>query len=66
MVITRGGDSNSSYGSGSGSGIEPIDERLRMFIAAKVTCGIVDATKAMFGTIKEGIMELLDERIRAF
>ena len=51
-----------SYGSGSGSSssIEPIDKRPCDFTAAVVTRGIVDATPILFGTTKEGIIELMD------
>ena len=45
---------------------KPIDGRLLEFIAVEVTRSIVDATPVMFGTIKEGIMELLDDRLGAF
>ena len=60
MVSTRGG----AFGSGSGDGDEPIDERLYEFITSEITHGIMEATTMIFGTINEGIMELLDERIR--
>ena len=60
-MITRGGS-----GSGSSSGTEPINERICELILVEVTCGILDATSMLFGTIKEGIMELMDERLRKF
>ena len=64
-MITRGGSSSGSR-SGSGFGIESIDKCLHEFISAEVTRGILDATHVMFGTIKEGILELMDERLRTF
>ena len=57
MVVTRGG------GSGSCSGLEPIDERLCELIVAAINLGIFDGTAVMFGTINEGIMDLMDERL---
>lgn len=32
----------------------------------EITHSILDATLVMCGTIKEGVMELLDDRIRVF
>lgn len=62
MSHCRGGF---GYGLGSGSGDEMNDERIRDFVSSKITHGILDATPVIFGTIKEGIMELLDERFGA-
>ena len=53
-------------GSGFGSVVEPINERLCKFILAEVTHGILDATLVFVVTIKEGIMELMDEWLRYF
>ena len=61
MVSTRGG----AYGSGSDAGAASIDERLRKFITYEITHGIMESTPVIFDTIKEGIMELLDERLGA-
>ena len=63
-MSTRGG----GFGSGSSvaSGVDPIDKRIHEFVLFKITRGILDATHVMFGTIKEGIMKLLDEHIGAF
>ena len=58
-MITWGGS-----GSSSGSGTEPIDEDLWEFILAEVTRGILDATPVLFDTIKEGIMKLMDDRLK--
>ena len=70
MVMTRLGPDGSGSGSGSeaGSGgpTDGIDERLRELIAAKVTKGILDATPVIFGAVKDGMMEIMEERLRAF
>nr|KAJ0188621.1 hypothetical protein LSAT_V11C900471890 [Lactuca sativa] len=63
-MITRGTGSGS--GSGSGSGTDPMDERLHDLITAEVTHCILDANLVIFGTVKEGIIEIMDERIRSF
>ena len=60
-MITRGGSRSSS-----GSGAEPVDERLCKFISAEVTHGILDATPVLFDTIKEGILKLMNERHKTF
>lgn len=66
-MITRGCfGSCSGSGSGSNSGTKLIDERLGEFISAEVTCDILGATLVMLGTIKEWIIELMDERLRSF
>ena len=70
MVVTRHGAGGSRSGSGSESGLgddtELIDERLGKLIAAEVTRDIRDATLVIFGTIKEGIMEIMEEQLRSF
>ena len=70
MVVTQfgAGGSASGLGSGAGSGdtTEPIDERLSELIAIEVTRCILDATSVIFRTVKEGMMEIMEERIRAF
>ena len=53
-------------GSGSGSGTEQLEERMREFVSAEITRGILDQTPVIFGTVKEGILEILDERLGAF
>ena len=64
-MVTRGGSGlGSGSRSGSGSGAEPIDERLRDLIATEVTHDILDATPMIFGTIKEGIMEIMEEWLK--
>ena len=57
MVPTQRGAS----GSGSGTGVEPIDARFCEFITSEMTYSIMEATPMIFGTVKERIMELLDE-----
>ena len=64
VMSTCGGGSGSS--SGSGSGVEPTDERICKFVSSEINRGILDVTLVMFGTIKEGIMEILDECHMAF
>ena len=70
MVVTRFGAGGSGSGSGSenGSGdtTDSIDERLCELIAAEVTKGILDATPVIFGAVKEGIMEIMEKRLRSF
>ena len=60
----------STRGRGSGSGLclgaDLIDERIHKFVTFEITRGILDVTHVMFGIIKEGIMELLDEQLGAF
>ena len=53
-------------GSGSGLGVRQLDDQTREFISSEITCSILDQTPVIFGTIKEGILELLDERLSAF
>ena len=68
MVVLRPRPTVGSSGeeSGSTSGSEPVDERLREFFASEITRGIPDATQVIFGSIKEGIIELMEDRLRAF
>ena len=39
---------------------------MRKFISAKITRSILDQTPVIFGTVKEEILEMLDERLGAF
>ena len=66
MVMTRHGVGGSGFGSGSATGSEPIDEGLREFVASEITRGILDVTHVMFESIKEGIMDLMEERLQIF
>ena len=64
-MVTRGG-SCPGQGSGLGSRVGPLDDWMRELISSEITRIILDQTPMIFGTIKEGIMENLDERIGAF
>ena len=61
-----GSGSGSASGAGSGDTPDMIDERLCELIAVEVTRGIPDATPIIFGMIKEGMMEIMEERLKAF
>ena len=56
----------SGSGAGSGDTTDVIDERLHELVASEVTRGILDATPVIFGTVKEGIMEIMEERLKSF
>ena len=43
-----------------------IGERPCDLITTEVTRGLLDATPMIFGTIKEGIIEIMEERLRSF
>ena len=43
-----------------------MDKQTRKFISSEITRNILDQTPVIFGTIKEGILEILDERLSAF
>lgn len=70
MVITRhgagGSGSGSGSGLGSGAGSEQVDEGLRKFIASEITRGILESTPIIFRSIKEGIIELMEDHLQAF
>ena len=68
MVVLRQRPVVGSLGEGSGSGLgsKPIHERLREFIASEITRGILESTPIIFGSLKEGIVELMEDRLRAF
>ena len=66
MVMTRHGAGGSGSGSCSGTGSDPIDDGLREFIASKITRGILEMTLVIFGSIKEGIIELMEDCHREF
>lgn len=55
-----------AFGFGSGSGVEAINERLHGFITSEITRGIMKATSIIFGTINDGMMELLKNHLGAF
>ena len=39
---------------------------MREFISTEIICSILDQTPVIFGAVKEGILEILDERLGAF
>ena len=43
-------------------GAEPINIRRRDLIVVEVTRGILDASPVIFGTVKVGIMEIMEEQ----
>lgn len=51
---------------GSGVGVGPIDEPMRELISPKDTHNILKWTPMIFGSIKQGNLELLDCRLGAF
>lgn len=70
MVVTHFGagalGSGPGFEAGSGDTTDVIDERMHKLIAAEVTRGILDASPVIFGMVKEGIMEIMEERLRSF
>ena len=67
MLCTRPvGSSGTGEGPGSGFGARQLDEHMREFISSKITRNIIDQTPMIFRTVKEGILEILDERLGAF
>ena len=65
MVVTQG-CCCPSEGSSSGYGVGPFDDHMQEFFLLEITRSILEQTPVIFGTIKEGIMEVLDERLGAF
>ena len=69
-MVTLRGRPVGSFGAGeglcSGFGAEQLDGQIREFISSEVTHCILKQTPVIFGTIKEVILELLDERLSAF
>lgn len=63
MVVTTKG---SGFGSGLGADAELIDKRIHEFIMSETTSRVLDTIPMMFDTIKDGIIELLDERLGVF
>ena len=66
MVVTRHRTGGSGFGSGSGMSTEPIDERLCEFVTSEVTRSILDVTPVMFGSIKDVIIELIEDQLRIY
>lgn len=63
MTATRGG---SGSGSGSSSRAGCIDDQMWEIISSEIKCSILEQNLVIFGTIKKGIMEILDECMGAF
>ena len=66
MMNTQEGGYGYGYGSRSGACAHSIIDQMREFISSKFTCGILEQTPVIFGMIKEGIREILDEHLGAF
>ena len=66
VMTTQEGGPVFGSGSGSGVGIELISEQMWEFISSEITRGILEQTLVIFGSIKEGILEILDERFGTF
>ena len=69
-LFQNGGDTSWSrrlrIWSGSGTSSEPIDKQLHEFIASEITRGILESTLVIFGSIREGIIKMMEDRLRAF
>ena len=63
MEVTNGRAEGSGSGSGSGSGTKPIDEGLCEFIVSEIMRGILIATPVMFRSIKEDVIELMEDHL---
>ena len=66
IVVTHPRAGGLGSGSGSGTGSEPVDDGLHEFNASEITRDILEATLVIFGSIKEGIIELMEDCLRAF
>ena len=58
--------SGAMEGSGSGSRAGQLDVQMRDFISAEIMRNIIDQTPVIFGSIKEAIVELIDNHPKAF
>ena len=61
MVTLRGrpvSGSGVGEGPGSGSGAGQLDDQTQEFISFEITHNILEQTHVIFGTVKEGIMEI--------
>ena len=65
MMATRG-PSGPSEGSSLGSRSGHMDDQIQEFISSEITHSIFEQTPVIFGTIKEGIMVLMNERLGKF
>ena len=69
MVVLRRrpvGSSGAREGSGLCSGVGQLDNQMREFISSEIKRSILEQTPMIFGSFKEGILEILDERLSAF
>ena len=55
-----------SFCLGSCAGAEPIDEHIWELISSEITHRILEQTSMIFGSVKEGIIQTLDERLGIF
>ena len=53
------------YGSSSGTGADLINAWMREFISSEVTRNNLEWTPVVLGSVKEGILELLDDHLGA-
>ena len=60
------GSSGAGEGSGSGSRTEQLDDQTREFISSEITHCILEQNPVIFGTVKEDILEILDEQLSFF
>ena len=60
------GSLGAKEGSGLGSRVEHLDEQTREFSSSEITRSIHEQNHVIFGSIKEGIVELMDERLSVF
>lgn len=66
MRETSVGSSGAGEGSSSGSRVGQFDDQMRDVISAEIVQNIVNQTPVIFGSVREAIMELLDNRLEAF
>ena len=59
--------SSSGTGEGSGSGyrVGQLDDQMRNFISAEIMRNIIDQTLVIFGSVREAIVELMDNHLEA-
>ena len=58
--------SGAGGGSGSGPEVGQLDEQTREFLSSEITRTILEKTPVIFGSIKEGILDLMEERLSTF
>lgn len=57
---------NGLHGLFLGSRAKPLDDQIWKLILSEITCNILEKTPIILGSIKEGIMEILDEHLGKF